>query len=271
MQTASIIAPGQLNTKWKKIEYFISKWTKTDHPSLYKLEEKTWAPWLRKPQKNFAVISKIFPEGQRKITNLNGEAIAMFSTNRINWDGDTQTLPTWDAVAGGSVELGDFSKTYVPDGNTLDIMSISVDPDMQGKGLATILFMEVISIAGELGIEHLIASFRPCMYGDFKVKSGEAISFDEYCRITADDGLPGDPWLRTATRYGMVPLRIERSAITVEVTKSRFEKFKKIYNPDNWSLNSEGKWECGETGVWTIKGNKAKYVEPNLWGEIPIR
>jgi GNAT superfamily N-acetyltransferase len=270
MQTAGFVSP-QLNTKWKNIEYFISGWSKADHSNLYKLEEKTWAPWLRKPQKNFATITKIFPTGQRKITNLNGEAIAMFSTNRINWDGDTETLPTWDAVAGGSVELGDFSKTYIPDGNTLDIMSISVDPDMQGKGLATILFMEVINIANDLGVDHLIASFRPCMYGDFKIKSGEAVPFDEYCRITTQDGLPGDPWLRIATRYGMVPLRIEKSAISVEVSIKEFEQFKNNYIPANWSQNEKGQWECGEVGVWTIKGNKAQYLEQNLWGEIPIK
>lgn len=262
-------AVQQFNTRKRNIEHFISKWTKTDHPDLYKLEEKTWAPWLRKPQKNFAIITKIFPEGQRKVMNIKGEIVAMFSTNRINWDGEIDTLPTWDSVAGGSIEQGNFSSTYIADGNTLDIMSISVDPQMQGKGLATILFNEIINIAQDLGVEYLIASFRPCGFGNFKVESG-AIPFDQYCRITTEDGLPRDPWLRIATRYGMVPLRIEKAAISVEVTKTKFEEFKKTYNPNNWSQNSEGQWECGEAGVWTLKGNKAIYVEPNLWSEIPI-
>ncbi len=267
----AVSATQQFNTKRKHIEHFISKWTKADHPDLYKLEEKTWAPWLRKPQKNFAIITKIFPNGQKKITNSKGEIVAMFSTNRINWDGDIDSLPTWDSVAGGSIEESNFSDTYLANGNTLDIMSISVDPDMQGKGLATILFTEIINVANTLGVEHLIASFRPCGYGGFKVESGESIPFEDYCRITTEDGLPKDPWLRIATRYGMVPLRIERSAISVEVSINKFEEFKKTYNPTCWSQNSQGQWECGEAGVWTIKGRKAKYVEPNLWGEIPVR
>jgi GNAT superfamily N-acetyltransferase len=267
------ITPGitpQFNSRTRNVEHFISKWEKGDHPDLYKLEEKTWAPWMRKPQKNFAIITKIFPNGQRKITNKSGQIVAMFSTNRINWDGDTESLPTWDLVAGGSIEQGNFSSTYISYGNTLDIMSISVDPDMQGKGLATILFNELINIAQELEVEHLIASFRPCGFGSFKVKSG-LIAFDEYCKITTEDGLPRDPWLRIATRYGMVPLRIERSAISVEVSLKQFEEWKETYNPENWTQNEKDQWECGEAGVWTIKGNKAKYVEPNLWGEIPIR
>lgn len=265
-------ATSQFNKRQRNREYIISKWTKIDPPDLYTLEEKTWAPWLRKPQKNFETITKIFSDGQRKITNTKGDVIAMVSTNRINWDGNIATLPTWDSVAGGSIELGDFSETYVNDGNTLDIMSISVDPEMQGKGLATILFREVLNMAEYFGVEHLICSFRPCGYGKFKLQSGNnPVSFTEYCGLTKEDGLPWDPWLRIATRYGMVPLRIEKAAITVEVSKSTFEEYKQTYNKNNWSLNSEGKWECGEAGTWTVNGDKAIYSEPNLWSELPIR
>jgi ribosomal protein S18 acetylase RimI-like enzyme len=251
-------------------EFIISKWTKIDPPDLYSLEEKTWAPWLRKPLRNFETITKLFSDGQRKITNTNGDVVAMISTNRINWDGSIASLSTWDYVAGGSISLGDFSNTYIPDGNTLNIMSISVAPEMQGKGLATILFREIIDMAEYFGVEHLICSFRPSGYGKYKLESGP-ISIAEYCRLTKEDGLPWDSWLRIATRYGMVPLRIENAAITVEVAKSQFEEYRKTFNKYKWSINNEGKWECGEAGTWTINGDKAIYSEPNLWSEIPIR
>jgi GNAT superfamily N-acetyltransferase len=253
----------------KHIEYTISKWTKIDTSDLYKLEEKTWAPWLRKPQRNFETITRIFSDGQRKIINSYGDIVAMVSTNRINWDGAIDSLRTWDAVAGGSIEKGDFTKTYIPDGNTLNIMSISVDPEMQGKGLATILYREVLNMAEYFGVEHLICSFRPCGFGKYKVQA--PISFTDYCRLTKEDGLPWDPWLRIATRYGMVPLRIENAAITVEVSRDQFEMLRNTYNKNNWRRNSEGKWECGEAGTWTIIEDKAIYAEPNLWSEIPIR
>jgi hypothetical protein len=254
------------------VNFTISKWTKVDPPDLYNLEEKTWAPWLRKPLKNFETITKIFPDGQRKIINSKGEVVAMISTNRINWDGNLTSLPTWDSVAGGSIELSDFSTTYLDYGNTLDIMSVSVSPKMQGKGLATILLNEVITMAEVFEVDHLICSFRPCGFGSYKSNEKNLpVNFSEYCQITAVNGLPLDPWLRIATRYGMIPLRIEENAIKVEVSKDKFEEYKNKYNKNNWHKNEKGEWECGEAGKWKVSGDKAIYTEPNLWGEIPIR
>ncbi len=256
----------------RQFKYLISKWTRVDHPDLYKLEQKAWAPWMQKPQKNFDIIAKIFPDGQRKITDLNGEVIAMISTNRINWNGSIAELPTWDSVAGGSIEKSNFSNTYIKNGNTLDIMSITVDPSMHGKGLATILFMEVIYIAKNLGVNHLICSFRPNLFGEYKYNNGyKLVSIDEYCKQTTVNGLPGDPWLRIASRYGMIPLKIENSAIKVEVPLSKFYEYQKTHKPEAWFRKPDGQWECGEAGCWTIKNNMATYVEPNLWGEIPLK
>ena len=259
------------NTRDSFTQFIITKWSKNDPPELYKLEEKTWAPWLRKPQDMFVSIAKRYPDNQRKIVNNKGDLVAMVSTNRINWDGNVATLPSWDSVAGGSVELGDFTRTYDCSGNTLCIMSISVDPDMQCHGLATILFREIINMAEFLGVKYLIASFRPFGYGSFKLVSGnEHISFEEYCRIIRDDGLPLDPWLRVSTRYGMTPLQVENEAIKVEVSLATFEEYKNKFNKKKWKRNSNGQWECGEVGSWTIDGDKAIYVESNLWCKIPI-
>lgn len=253
------------------IEQNISRWNINDAPALFALEKKTWAPWLRTSQKNFATIAKIFPEGQSKIKNAKGEIIAAVTTNRVNWDGNPKSLHTWDSLAGGSLEVGDYSKTFNPEGNTLSFMSMAVDPILQGKGLASILFQETIDIAKNLAVDHLIGSFRPSKYGTFKLTPGhELIKLDEYSKITGPDGLPIDPWLKTATNKGMILLRIEKKAMKVQVSLKKFEEYRKTYNKDKWRQNKNGTWECGEAGTWTINDSSAIYTEPNLWGEIPI-
>lgn len=261
------------NTKTRKYgEYFISKWDVNDASDLYRLEVKTWAPWLRKPMKNFETIAKIFPNGQRKITNGKGEIVAAVTTNLVNWDGNTNTLLSWDSYAGGSIAASDYSGSYLQDGNTLDFVSISVDPALQGKGLANVLVREVIDFAQNLGVEHLICSLRPSGYGEFKLKpQNESIGLIEYCKLTGPDGFPIDPWLRIAANFYMLPQRIENEAIKVEVSIDKFKDFRRTYNNHKWRQNKYGSWECGEAGIWSIKSKSAVYIEPNLWVEIPLR
>lgn len=50
--------------------------------------------------------------------------------NRIDWDGQRDTLPCWDKIAGDPT---DYSQTYKPEGNTLVAMSMNVDPLHQGR------------------------------------------------------------------------------------------------------------------------------------------
>lgn len=266
LQTFPKIYKGINTTK-----YSITKWHPSDAHNLFKLEEKVWAPWLRKPEKNFATIAKIFPQGQRKITNKRGEIIAFITTNRVNWDGDPASLNTWDSVAGGSIESSDYSKTFIPSGNTLSLMSITVDPVMRGKGLASKLVKEVIDIAKNLEIKHLNCSISPSNYGNFKLEPGnESTEFEDYCKIATSDGLPIDPWLRVVTKQGMLPLRVEEKSMEIQVSLKKFKEYRKTYNKNKWMQNKKGTWECGKTGIWTIKNNCAVYTEPNLWGEIPI-
>lgn len=256
----------------KTTKYTTTKWSPSNAPALFRLEEKTWAPWLRKPEKNFATIARIFPEGQRKITNEKGQIIAFITTNRVNWDGNPTSLHNWDSIAGGSIESSDYLETFRPDGNTLSLMSISVNPVTQRKGLASILVKEVINIAKNLEVKHLICSFRPSNYGNFKLEIGnESIELEEYYKITGLDGLPIDPWFRIAIKQGMLPLRIEKKSMNVQTSLEKFEEYRRTHNKDNWRQNKNGTWECGEAGTWTIKDNLAIYTEPNLWGKIPIR
>lgn len=251
-------------------QYHLESWKPTDVSAIYRLEKACWAPWLRKPEQHIETIARNFPQTQLLLRNQRGDIAATVTTNRIYWDGNPTSLTTWDTVAGGSEGASDYTKMYTPDGNTLCLMSMNVDPTIQGAGLAPRLVEGMRDIAKGLGIGHLISSFRPSGYGDFKLRHGP-VPFAEYCAMTREDGEPLDPWLRSVSRLGMQPLRIEERSMVVEAPIDTFREYRETYRPYKWKEVDTDKWECGETGSWFVNGDHAIYVEPNIWGEIPIQ
>jgi GNAT superfamily N-acetyltransferase len=249
-------------------QYVIDQWALADVSSLCSLEKKTWAPWLRKPEKSFYTIVERYPEIQVLMRDQHHNIVASLTSNRIDWDGDPRHLTTWDDVAG---ELRDYSSTYNSRGNTLCLMSMNVDPLVRGQGVPARMIEQIKARAKERGISHVISSFRPYRYGDFKLKHrNKRIGFIEYCKMTTEDGFPIDPWLRSTTRKGMKFLRIADRSMVIVVNRSEFERYRNTYRPDDWYQITDRRWECGETGSWLISedGQTATYTEPNVWGEI---
>lgn len=253
-------------------QYKVEKWKPNDVSAISRLEEINWAPWLRKSSDNMSWIASKFPDTQLLVRNESGNVVAALTANRINWDGNVQSLGTWDDVVRGSKRAGDYSSTHVADGNTICLTSSAVDPLTKGEGLAAKLVTEMRQVGRELGVDHLIGPFRPSAYGEYKLEHGP-VDFAEYCAMTREDGQPLDPWIRNAKRLGMQPLRVEEASMVVEVPMEKFEEYKATYHPTKWKDFGEGRWECGETGSWYVspENGKATYVEPNLWGEIPLK
>ncbi len=131
--------------------YNLSLWKPSDVPAISRLEKACWAPWLRKPEEHIATIAEKFPRTQLLVRNQHGNILATMTANRINWDSNPASLPTWDTIAGGARVASDYTKTYTPDGNTLCLMSSSIDPAIQGKGLAPQLVAGMRDVARKLG------------------------------------------------------------------------------------------------------------------------
>jgi GNAT superfamily N-acetyltransferase len=248
----------------------IRLWKPEDAGSIFhRLEKQNWAPWLCSPPEVLVTYSRLFPEGQLLITDHKDNPVASLTLNRINWDGNPQTLTTWDAVAGGSVANGDYQRTYAPEGNTLVLMSINVKYQEQGHGYARQLIDKAKETAQILGVEYLISPFRPSEYGKYKSKYRDP-GFLEYCRMTDRDGVPIDKWLRNLTRNEMRFLRVAEDSMVVTVSAKKFEELKESYNMGLWKEIAPDVWECGEVGRWHAQRRYATYIEPNLWGEMPI-
>lgn len=240
-----------------------------DGPKIYnEVEEKNWPPWLSAKRETLSGRARIFPEGQLIIRKLVGdEILATLSTNRFNWDGNPTSLPSWDSAAG---KPPDFSKTYILDGNTLDMVSMNVHPEYWKYGLAPLMIELIKEQAKALGITHLIGDFRPNEFGEFKSKENNwQVDFEEYCNRTQDNR-PIDGWLRNLMRNGMVPLIVDRQAMTVVVSLKEFNQYKSSYFPEKWKEVAKGVWECGQVGQWKVDEKEAVYQESNLWGQIPM-
>jgi len=250
----------------------ITSWNTHEAFSLYKeLEHPNWAPWLEASIQTLAGRAATFKEGQFVMKNGLGMKFASLSLNQIHWDGDVAHLPSWDQVAG---EPTDYSQTYVPDGNTLVLMSMNVAPGHHGEQLPSLLIDQTVILAKQLGIEHIIGSFRPSGYGQAKKDSGFNLDFASYIQMKKEGtDKPLDPWLRSLSWKGMHPLAIDAHAMTVEVSLSDFDWYKHTYHPNQWEKTKTGIWECGEVGSWSVDmlAGKATYQESNVWGMIPIQ
>ncbi len=254
-----------------KRNYDIKPWSKEDiHIIHTHIEKPHWAPWLSFSEKGMKEMFMVFPEGQLVVKDKKGLLLAYASTNRINWDGKIDTLPTWDEAAGGQVDQAGYKNTYRVNGNTLIIMCLTVRSSHQGMYLSSILLDEIKILARKLGVKHIISPFRPSTYGLYKQEYKDP-GFKAYCRMTREDGLPTDTWLRSLVRNGMKPLVIRDNSLVVNVPITKFHRFKSSYNPKCWKEISTNVWECGEVGLWFVEDKKAVYKEPELFGKLPLR
>lgn len=247
-------------------------WTVKDAEVIYELLEKpNWAPWLAASKDSLVGRSLVFPQGQLVLKGVDDTPLASLSTNQIFWNGQLETLPTWDEVAGDPTT---YAHTYKSKGNTLVLMSMNVHPEYKGIGLARTLTEEIKKVASKLNVDYLIGSFRPTQFGKYKSQPDKwSADFADYCKLLREDKLPIDSWLRNLIRNGMIPLTVDKEAMAVETSIHELWEFMQVYNMSMWNEVMSNVWECGEVGQWTInpKSQKANYRESNLWGTIPFK
>lgn len=232
------------------------------------LEQACWSPWLAASLESLVGRAEVFPNGQLCIYSKLG-LLATLSVNEIQWDGQSENLPTWDEVAG---EPTTYEHTYVPDGNTLCLMSMNVSPLGRGQQLPKLLIKTLIDFAKDSGVEHVIGSFRPSAYSQAVLaaieKGHEPLTFEAYCQTTNGVGEPVDPWLRSLSKNGMKSLTVDHNAMHIPVAQDEFDALK---HPD-WHqiiIDGEQAWWCGETGFFYPQTDGSYvYSESNLWGTL---
>ena len=256
-------------------ELIISTWKKYIEEysilPIAELEQSCWSPWLAAPLESLAGRAEVFPDGQLCVYSGLG-MLATLSVNRIQWDGQPKSLPTWDGVAG---EPTTYENTFTQAGNTLCLMSMNVSEQGRGQQLPKQLITSLLEYAATSATEttNVIGSFRPSAYSEAVLVASldqrkQPPTFEEYCDMKNEDGFPVDPWLRSLTKNGMQPVSVDHRAMYVPVTKQEFEDIKQ----PSWKLiklDNQDVWWCGETGFFYPQsdGNYV-YIESNLWGSL---
>lgn len=228
------------------------------------LEEPNWAPWLRASPEVLAKRAEVFPEGQIAIWSKDGRPMANLNLSRFSYNGDPQSLPTWDELMGNPAT---GENTFDPNGNAVGMMSINIHSEFQGGGLTRVIIDAAKKTAETLGIKYVMGSFRPSQFGEYSHAVDPRASFSDYINKKRPDNLPQDAWLRALTRNGMRMLRTHEAAMVIpDVSRKEFDEYRSTYKPDLWESITPVLWRCGETGLWFVGDTSATYVESNVWG-----
>lgn len=260
----------------------------TTMSGIHQLEVECWAPWLRFSPEELEGFQRAFPEGQITRPGPDGRPWGALTSVRVRWSGDPSDLGTWDALAG---RVGPGEVPHDPSGNALALLSTSVHPTARGHGVGRDLIGAAVAWARDAGLDHVIGPFRPSGFGAHKAATGD-LDPVPYCAARRADGTPVDPWLRSLAGMGMVPLKVVDGAMVVVLALDEVAALRTSHRPELWWTVLDARsvadlvgrhrhlglgdvdevWECGETGSWLVERTAgiATYVEPNLWGCIPL-
>jgi GNAT superfamily N-acetyltransferase len=176
--------------------------------------------------------------------------------------GRGQTIPfrwdrTWEDLPNG-VD-GVVRRVFQAGGEptTLSALVAVVDPRYQGRGLSSLIIDGMRRLAGEHGLDALVAPVRPTLKAKHPLTPME-----DYLAWRRADGQLFDPWLRVHERLGGEILGVCPGSLVVEGTVSEWEQWTGMAFPDSGSYVVEGALVQVEIDRTQDIG---RYVEPNVW------
>ncbi|MGW4774593.1 alanine racemase [Nocardia sp. NPDC004278] len=237
-----------------------------DATAIHAFEAKT-ARWMSARPGSMRERMETFAAGQLCLVDLSGQLLGTLSTNRIDWDGDPNSLSAGHETAGAE---GPYHDTYSHTGNTLCILEVNIAPNVAPEFALDPLIDSLFTFATRENIEHLIGFFRPSGYA-LSVRmahhqNNPIPTFAEYV-----DEIQNDGTLAYLTeRFDMQVLEPENRTIQIPLSTIEFETFRR---PD-WILldTAEGPaWWCGEAGfIYQLPDGSYEYRENNVLGVIPV-
>jgi len=130
------------------------------------------------------------------------EVVAVLRGVQLAWDGSRAGAP-----GGGARESLHRAGEVAAD--TLAVLDVVVAERWRGRGIGTTALAGLEGWRAQRGAERLLVLLRPHAKADYPL-----VPFARYISFVNDDGEPFDPWLRTAWRAGLVPVRgIDRSLV----------------------------------------------------------
>lgn len=195
-----------------------------------------------------------FPEYQATLQSDEG-VLGIANSIPCYWDRPFEELPEagWDwAIEQG---VADYQNGVKP--NILIGLQISVNPDIQSKGISPLILQEMITLAKENGLPHIAIPVRPNLKCSYPLTPME-----NYIQWKREDGLPFDPWLRVHVRNGAQVIKACHRAVYVPGRVSEWEEWTGMKFPESGTYVVEG-----ALSPITIDMEKdlGEYMEPNVW------
>jgi hypothetical protein len=169
----------------------------------------------------------------------------------FRWDGTWDDLP--DGVDG--VVRRVFQAGGEP--TTLSALVAVVDPGYRGRGLSNLIIEGMRRLAGEHGLDALLAPVRPTLKA-----SHPLTPMEDYLAWRRADGQLFDPWLRVHERLGGEILGVCPGSLVVEGSVAEWEGWTGTAFPESGSYVVEGALVPVEIDRAQDVG---RYVEPNVW------
>jgi GNAT superfamily N-acetyltransferase len=218
--------------------------------------EDVWPEFLHHTDATFNAlwgrVRREFPDLQLVLYDDETDTVAgRGQTIPFRWDGTFEDLP--DGVDG--VVRRVFEAGGEP--TTLSALVAVVDPRYQGRGLSTLVIDGMRALAGEHGLDALLAPVRPTLKANHP-----QTPMEDYLGWRRADGQLFDPWLRVHERLGGEILGVCPGSLVVEGTVSEWEEWTGMAFPDSESYVVEGALVPVEIDRAQDVG---RYVEPNVW------
>ncbi len=186
---------------------------------------------------------------------VDGRLLAGGNAAPLAYTGDLADLPDegWDWALHTAIaqDAGGVAPTL------LCALSITVEPDAQGRGLSGVLVRAMRSLAADAGFRHLIAPVRPTLKPRYPL-----IPIQSYLRWTTAAGLPFDPWLRTHVRAGGAIVKACPRSMSLQGTVAGWEQWTGLAMPES------GQYVAPEllTPLHVNReADRGLYIEPNVW------
>ncbi len=196
----------------------------------------------------------LFPELQFCL--MDGDKIAgIANCILLSCDCELSDLPEegWSWAISKGIE--DRKASRSPD--CLAALSITVNPEFQGKGISHVIVKMIKDLAGEHGISRVIVPLRPTMKSLYPL-----IPFDNYIKWKREDGQFFDPWLRTHVKEGARVIKICSRSMYIKGEINEWEKWTGIHFFENGDYIIPGAFSPVHMD---LDRNTGEYSEANLW------
>ena len=207
---------------------------------------------------HWSQLASVFPAFQYGIVDEADRVVAAGNALPLRWNGELSDLPRgWDdALVRGFDEA---ARAVVP--NTFMILTGVADETAQGKGLSQIILQGFKGVAHALGLERVIVAVRPTG------KSARPdLSFEQWCELRREDGLPVDNWLRSHARVGGRVLRLEPRSQRIEASVPQWE----LWSGQKFPTSGDYPVKDALQPVHIdLEKQVGVYFDPSVWIEHP--